>query len=170
MRWLHYPSRAKPLVMAIVTVLAVQTIMAIMTLLAIETDILGYRDRTGYRNRHSSFRNCTGYQLQGTRSRVASGAPSTLVSSTRGPSRLSLVFCVAVLPWLGTFYRVVSLLKQVRRLRSLRAVLATLGAWTPAAGVESFRGHHLPCPLSSSHVCTFFGSRLVSRSLIWDSR
>ena len=39
MRWPPYPSRANPLVMAIVTLLAIETIMAIVTILAIETDI-----------------------------------------------------------------------------------------------------------------------------------
>ena len=28
--------------------------------------------------------------------------------------------------------------------------------------------HHFPCPLSSSHVRTFFRSRFVSQSPIWD--
>ena len=40
--------------------------------------------------------------------RVASGAPSTLVSSMRRLPRLSLVFCVAVFPWLETFYCIVT--------------------------------------------------------------
>ena len=35
----------------------------------------GNRDRPGRSNRHSSFRNRTGYQMQGTRSRVDSLAP-----------------------------------------------------------------------------------------------
>ena len=39
MRWLLYLSRAKPFVMAIVTLLANKTIMAIVTILAIETDM-----------------------------------------------------------------------------------------------------------------------------------
>ena len=58
--------------MAIVTALVIETDMAIVTV-DLETDIHGY-------------------QMQGTRSRVASGAPSTLVSSTRRLPRLSLVF------------------------------------------------------------------------------
>ena len=69
-----------------------------------------YRDFTGHWNRHSSFRNWTGYQLQETCSKIASKAPSTLVSSTRKLPRLSLVFCITVLFWLGIFYHVVTFL------------------------------------------------------------
>ena len=144
--------------------------MAILTLLVIKTVIYGYHDHTGHWNRYGYrdhtghenqhdyhdlpghqnqrlyFQNWTRYWLQGTRSRIASGAPFMLVSSTQGPPRLSLVFCIAVFPWLGTLCHVVSLLKQVRWFRSLRVVLAILGVWTLAAGVETFWGHHLSYP------------------------
>ena len=78
--------------------------MAIVTALAIKADIHGYCDRTGHRNRH---------QMQGTCSKVASGTLSTLVSSMRKSPRLSLVFFVAVFPWLGTLYCVVTFLVTV---------------------------------------------------------
>ena len=39
MRWPLYPSRAKLLVNAIVTLLAIETIMAIVTILTIKTDM-----------------------------------------------------------------------------------------------------------------------------------
>ena len=39
MRWPLYPSRAKPLVMGIVTLLAIETIMAIVTILAIKANM-----------------------------------------------------------------------------------------------------------------------------------
>ena len=73
-------------VIAIVTLLPIETVIAIVTVLAIETDIHGYRDHTCFEiDIHS-------YQMQGTRSRVASGASSTLISSMRRLPRLSLVF------------------------------------------------------------------------------
>ena len=46
--------------------------------------------------------------MQGTHFRVASGAPSTLVSSTQRLPRLLLSFYIAVLSYLGTLYCIVT--------------------------------------------------------------
>ena len=89
---------------AIVTALVIKTDMAIITALVIETDIHGYHNRTDLE---------TNIQMQRTRSKIASGVPSMLESSTRRLPRLSLVFCVAVFPWLGTLCRVVTFLVTV---------------------------------------------------------
>ena len=70
--------------------------MAIVTVLAIETDIHLSGIESGIKCKE-----------------LIPGAPSTLVSSTRRLSRLSLVFCVAVFPWLGTLCRVVTFLVTV---------------------------------------------------------
>ena len=53
--------RAAVVVMAIVAILAVEAVMAIVTVLAIETVMASSQ----------AFRTRTGYQIQGTRSRVA---------------------------------------------------------------------------------------------------
>ena len=51
--------------------------------------------------------------MYGTRLRIASRAPSRLVSSMRRLPSLSLVFYVAVLPWLETLCLVVTFLITV---------------------------------------------------------
>ena len=78
------------------TSLAIETVMAIVTVLAIKTDIHLSGIKPGIKCKE-----------------LVLGWIFYLQSSKRRLSRLSLVFCVVVLPWLGTFCRVVTFLVAV---------------------------------------------------------
>ena len=138
--------------MVIVTVLALKPIcMAIVTVLVIETDIHGYRDRLGHRNRHSwilwpywpskptwlswslwpskpTFIFPELNQISNTRNLFQGSlwgiVHISLINEEVAKTVTSLLRCLcSSLAW-----PFLSLLKQVRWLRSLRAVLTTLGA------------------------------------------
>ena len=93
-----------------------------------------HRDHTGHQNwhlwlswpywpwnQHSFFRNQTGYQMQGTHSKVDFLAPVTKAEVVKTVA--SLLRCCSFLAW-----DILSLLKQMRWLRSLRAILTIFGA------------------------------------------
>ena len=95
--------------------------MIIVTALVIETNIDGYRNHTGLETDIAIMTvlaietdiHLSGIELGIKCKELILGALSTLVSSTRRLSRLSLVFCVAVFPWLGTLCRIMTFLVTV---------------------------------------------------------